>query len=382
MTRRHNILCLAVGAALLVTSCGSGGSSDGADVSPTSDVTGPTSDATVAATDVSASTPTVTDSASDVPVTEVPGIEVPGTDAPPIETAPGETAPPEPAPLRDVDQPPPGMAAQLSTVGFADTVANAIAAIEADPELTLVATIDHTANAAGVGVELLPTTELLFSDPTVDAALLQSNPPIGVDLPQSLLVAQDATGAVGVFWNKPGYLVFRHQLDAAGLAAPLGAMSNGLKALAASAAVTAELPVDGRPAPGPGLPPVIIGGGTGTLREAADRLIGAIAADPDLVLIAEIDHTANAALVGVTLPDMIEVVFDSPATSASMLQAAQTSGIDLPQKMLVIDTGGGLQIVYSAQPELAARHGIDPALPSVLTFTELLAALSVTTAGV
>ena len=83
------------------------------------------------------------------------------------------------------------------------------AIINADP-LTLVTTLDHSANAESVGLTLLPTRLLVFGNPNLGTPLMQSEQTIGIDLPQKMLVFEDAEGTVSVAYNDPAFLAERH----------------------------------------------------------------------------------------------------------------------------------------------------------------------------
>jgi uncharacterized protein (DUF302 family) len=87
--------------------------------------------------------------------------------------------------------------------------------IEADIEaagLTLLATVDHAANAASVDRELPPTTLFVFGNPDVGTPLMRAARSVAVDLPQKLLVWADGS-AVRVSYNDPAYLADRHDID-------------------------------------------------------------------------------------------------------------------------------------------------------------------------
>ncbi|MWG36863.1 DUF302 domain-containing protein [Halomarina oriensis] len=85
-------------------------------------------------------------------------------------------------------------------------------AIEAGP-FTLVTTVDHAASAADVGLELRPTTLLVFGNPAVGTLLMQSAQTTAIDLPQKLLVWEAADGTVNVSYNDPQYLAVRHGIE-------------------------------------------------------------------------------------------------------------------------------------------------------------------------
>jgi uncharacterized protein (DUF302 family) len=332
-----------------------------------------------APTSTAGSTTTVAPT-TEPPVTEPPATEVPATEPPatePAVTEPPVTEPAAPAePTEPVFLGPPGTESQLSTVSFADTVANAVAAIEANANLTLFAQIDHAANAVAAGFELRPTTELIFGNAALGTPLMQASPTVGIDLPQKMLITEDASGNVGVFWNRPGYLVLRHGLDVPSVVDQVDTISAALRALGNAAAASDEPSKGGRPSPGAGMPALVEAVAPSTAREAADRLLAAIEADPDLQLVVEIDHSANAVAAGLTLDPIIEVIFGNPAVGTALMQASQTIGIDLPQKMLFIETSDGVRIVYNSPAEIAARHGVDPSLPQIGALTDRLAQLA------
>lgn len=107
-----------------------------------------------------------------------------------------------------------------------ETVTRLEQALE-DNGLTIVATVDHAENAASAGLELPPTTLILFGNPQAGTPLMQQQQTIGIDLPQKMLVWQeDATVYVG--YNDPVYLAERHGLDAQSEAVTMiaGALAN------------------------------------------------------------------------------------------------------------------------------------------------------------
>ncbi len=81
--------------------------------------------------------------------------------------------------------------------------------------LTVVATVDHSANAAGAGLTLPPTYLVIFGNPNAGTPLMQQSRTIAIDLPQKMLVWEDA-GTVYVAYNDPAYLAARHGLDPQG----------------------------------------------------------------------------------------------------------------------------------------------------------------------
>ena len=78
--------------------------------------------------------------------------------------------------------------------------------------MTLLATVDHAANAASVDRELPPTTLFVFGNPDVGTPLMRAARSVAIDLPQKLLVWADGS-AVRVSYNDPTYLADGHGID-------------------------------------------------------------------------------------------------------------------------------------------------------------------------
>jgi uncharacterized protein (DUF302 family) len=78
--------------------------------------------------------------------------------------------------------------------------------------LTLFARIDHQKNARGVGLELRPTEVIIFGNPKVGTLLMQCSQDVAIDLPQKVLVSEDADNKVWLSYNNPSYLMERHEI--------------------------------------------------------------------------------------------------------------------------------------------------------------------------
>ncbi len=113
---------------------------------------------------------------------------------------------------------------------FEETVDRIEEAIEANEDLTPVATIDHAANADSAGLELRPTTLFLFGNPEVGTPLMQESQSAGIDLPQKLLVWEDEDGEVLVTYNDSEFLADRHGIE--GQDERIGMVSTLLRTLA------------------------------------------------------------------------------------------------------------------------------------------------------
>lgn len=81
---------------------------------------------------------------------------------------------------------------------------------------------------------LRPTTVVLFGNPNVGTPLMQSSQSIGLDLPQKMLVFEDADGSVRLAYNDPFFLADKH--DVVDQDARLGNIANALRNIAETAA--------------------------------------------------------------------------------------------------------------------------------------------------
>jgi len=121
-----------------------------------------------------------------------------------------------------------GLVTVPSEASFSATVDRLTTAIEDNENLTLLATIDHAANAESAGLELPPTTLLVFGNPQLGTQLMQSARSVAIDLPQKLLVTE-AEGSVTVTYNDPSWVAERHGIyDRADVLDTIGVALSGL----------------------------------------------------------------------------------------------------------------------------------------------------------
>jgi uncharacterized protein (DUF302 family)/uncharacterized membrane protein YidH (DUF202 family) len=78
--------------------------------------------------------------------------------------------------------------------------------------VTIFAVIDHSGEAAKVGLEMPPTKLLIFGNPKAGTPLMLAAPSSAIDLPLKILIWADAQGKVWVSYNSPAYLQQRHHL--------------------------------------------------------------------------------------------------------------------------------------------------------------------------
>src|SRR5262249_42732065 len=80
-------------------------------------------------------------------------------------------------------------------------------------EVTLFALVDHSGEAAKVGMKMPPTKLLIFGNPKGGTPLMLAAPGIALDLPLKILVAENAQGNVWLPSNRPEYLKDRYGLQ-------------------------------------------------------------------------------------------------------------------------------------------------------------------------
>jgi uncharacterized protein (DUF302 family) len=78
--------------------------------------------------------------------------------------------------------------------------------------LTVLARIDHSGDAARVGLEMRATELLIFGNPKAGTPLMIASPTAAIDLPLKALAWEDADGKVWLSYNSSGYLAERHSI--------------------------------------------------------------------------------------------------------------------------------------------------------------------------
>ena len=80
--------------------------------------------------------------------------------------------------------------------------------------VAIFARIDHSGEAAKVGMEMHPTKLLIFGSPKAGTPVMLAAPSVAIDLPLKALVWEDDKGKVWVSYNAPEYLQQRHGIPA------------------------------------------------------------------------------------------------------------------------------------------------------------------------
>lgn len=106
---------------------------------------------------------------------------------------------------------PEGIVSKASRFPVAETVDRLEATITATG-LTIFDRIDHSDEAARVGLTMHPAHVLLFGSPRAGTPLMVASPLLALELPLRTLVWQDAAGKVWVSYTSPAYLAARYAI--------------------------------------------------------------------------------------------------------------------------------------------------------------------------
>lgn len=111
--------------------------------------------------------------------------------------------------------PPPsnGMVHLESPYSFAETLDRLESTLRARGVAEF-ARIDHSGEAAKVGLKMHPTQVVVFGSPKAGTPLMVAAPTLAIDLPLKALIWEDAGGKVWVSYNTAEYLAQRHGVPA------------------------------------------------------------------------------------------------------------------------------------------------------------------------
>lgn len=230
-------------------------------------------------------------------------------------------------------------------------------ALEANENISIVATIDHALNAQNAGLELRPTQVVLFGNSKLGTPLMKENQTVGLDLPQKITVYQKKNGEVVAAYTDPGYVAGRHGIS--GNEQVLSTISGALSKLTQKATANPEVDTDSSASAESGEGLVTVASET-SIDETYQNLVQAIQENEALSIMAELDHQANASRVGMDLRPTKLLVFGNPNLGTPLMQNSQSLSLNLPQKMLVYEEADGqVFIAYNDPHYLADRHRVE-----------------------
>ena len=104
-----------------------------------------------------------------------------------------------------------GIASKPSAHSVDETVAKLKSLLDAK-RVTIFTVVDHSGEAAKVGLSMRPTKLVIFGNPKGGTPVMVAAPSIALDLPLKILVWEDAEGKVWCSYNEPEYLQARHHV--------------------------------------------------------------------------------------------------------------------------------------------------------------------------
>ncbi len=113
---------------------------------------------------------------------------------------------------------------------------------------------------------------------------------------------------------------------------------------------------------------------TRSVSEVLERLLSILRAKA-VTVIAVVDHSGEAAKVGIHMRDTKLVIFGNPKAGTPLMIASPDCAIDLPLKILVAeDEYGSTRVSYNSTEYLRDRYGLTPELVRNITVIEQIAA--------
>ncbi len=105
-----------------------------------------------------------------------------------------------------------GLVTMQSNHSVQDT-ADKLASIIESKDMKVFARVDHQKNAQGVDLTLRPTQVIMFGNPKAGTPLMNCEQSVAIDLPQKILISEDADKKVWLSYNNPEYLKERHDIN-------------------------------------------------------------------------------------------------------------------------------------------------------------------------
>jgi len=91
-----------------------------------------------------------------------------------------------------------------------DELVERLTALLAEKNIKLFTIVDHSGEAASIGLHMPATKLLIFGNPKAGTPVMLSAPSAALDLPLKILLAQEPDGTTQVSWNDPAWLQQRH----------------------------------------------------------------------------------------------------------------------------------------------------------------------------
>ena len=92
-------------------------------------------------------------------------------------------------------------------------------------------------------------------------------------------------------------------------------------------------------------------------QETVQRLLVALS-EHGIKVFATWDQQAEANAVGLTMPPTTLIVFGNPKAGTPLMLAKPESALDLPLKLLVLESAGQVSVCFNTPDYIMQRHGL------------------------
>lgn len=216
--------------------------------------------------------------------------------------------------------------------------------------------IDHSRLGQEAGSVMPPAKVLIFSNPTLEAALIKENPMVAIDLPLRVLAYETKPGGDSkIIFNSFEYIKSRYGLSplpalAKEFAETMALALNGIEEEQLAYFEQNDMQPDGI---------TTIDSPFG-FQTTVDKIKAAIDAQDDTVGFGSVDFQTQAFNVGVEVKPMILILFGGPAPGAKAMSNAQTLGLDaFCQKFLIWqDNDDQVHLSFNNLLDLAERQQV------------------------
>ena len=101
-----------------------------------------------------------------------------------------------------------------------------------------------------------------------------------------------------------------------------------------------------------------------SVSDTVDRLAEAVEG-AGAHIFARVNHAEGGAKVDMEIPDNELLIFGNPALGTPVIRDAPAAGLDLPIRVVVVETDEGTVLIYRSPDALAEMHGLPADHPSI-----------------
>ncbi len=233
--------------------------------------------------------------------------------------------------------------------------------IRSHEELDVIVDIDHSRLGAEAGSPMPPSHVLIYSDPLLDAAIIEKNPIAAIDLPLRVLVYEDPeSGNAKFITNSYDFIAKRHGLsdDDAIRTRYMAAIAAALKGIPDES--IAVFRSDTMPSSG-----LITLASPYSIDETVQRVMDAIRSQGDTVVFGTVDFAERSKMHGVSTHPIRMILFGGPGPGGKAMANTPTLGLDAFCQKLLIWQGEDetIRVTFNDLLALAERQEAPFGLP-------------------